>query len=101
MITQKISIRKIAFAFLLACTALVPSLQAGTFEDNSDKWHVLGKEHADDSFTETAIPYADSNGKLIEDPTNLFYDAFGYLHTPSLIVSGEGSINTLANGVAV
>jgi len=79
----------------------VTGVQTGTFEDNSDKWDLLENKYIEGIFTETAIPYADAVGKLTEDPTNLFYDAQSYLHTPKLAIFDDDAILKRGHGLSI
>ena len=79
----------------------VTGVQTGTFEDNSDKWSDLGDKYIENYFTPGAIPYAGSDGKLTEDPTNLFYDAASYFHTPKLAIFDDDAILKRGHGLSI
>jgi len=51
--------------------------------------------------TTEAIPFIGLDGKLTEDPTNLFYDSYQYLHTPGLAVAGEDAIHKIRHGLSL
>ncbi len=79
----------------------VTGVQTGTFEDNASKWDVLGNQYIVDKFTQYAVPFSNSDGKLIEDPTNLFYDATSYLHSPKLAIFDDDPILKRGHGLAI
>lgn len=79
----------------------VTGAQTGTFEDNAAKWDLMGDQYIESLFTETAIPFAGTDGKLTEAPTDLFYDAFGYLHAPGLAIWNDGAILKHKHGLSL
>ena len=80
-------------------------VQTGTFEDNVAKWDSLST-HASMgagvmTFTEGAVPFADAEGDLTEEPTNLFYDALNYLHSPRLAIYDDEPILKRKHGLSL
>ena len=76
-------------------------VQSGTFAGNSDKWDLFTDKYVQGLFTPTAVPYADADGRLTENPTDLFYDSYGYLHTPGLAIPGEEPIHKIRHGLSL
>ncbi|MCK5607123.1 hypothetical protein KAR91_34890 [Candidatus Pacearchaeota archaeon] len=75
--------------------------QAGTFPENSDKWDLIGNQYIVDKFTQYAVPFSNSDGKLTEAPDDLFYDASSYFHSPKLAIYDDDPILKRGHGLAI